>query len=208
MIVDAFPAGRLRERAVAAWTGVAAVGGAAGLVLGGVIAGGVGWRWVFLVNVPVGLAAVALTRRVLPDGRARARAARARSARRPAATAGLGLLVFALAQAERSGPLATAPLGALAGAALLLAVFVVRERTAAAPLVPPELMRSRMLVAALAAAALLTATTSGGGVLATLHLQGVLGLGPAGAGLVLLPLSVAVVGGSLVAARLRRRPRR
>src|SRR5690242_8441419 len=65
MIVDAFPAGRPRERAVAAWTGVAAAGGAAGLMLGGVITAALGWRWVFFVNVPVGLATLAATPRVL-----------------------------------------------------------------------------------------------------------------------------------------------
>ncbi|MDX6733557.1 MAG: hypothetical protein QOC54_3505 [Baekduia sp.] len=206
MIVDAFPAGPRRERAVAVWTGVAAVGGACGLVLGGVIAGGLGWRWVFLVNVPVGVAALALTPRLLDESRS---AHAPRGLDLPgalAATGGLGLLVLALAQAEQSGPLAPVPLAALAGAALLLAGLAVRERTAPHPLVPPALLANRQLTAALLAAAVLTATTSGGGVLATLHLQDVLGLGPLSAGLVLLPLSLSVVAGSAIAARVAAPP--
>ena len=203
MIIDAFPAGRERERGVAAWTGVAAVGGAAGLVLGGVIAGELGWRWIFLLNVPVGLAALALTPRLLDESRAEQRPSSLDLPGALAATGGLGLLVLALALAEQAGPLAPATLVALAGAALLLVALAVRERTAAHPLVPPALLRNRPLAAALLAAALLTATTSGGGILATLHLQDVLALSPAGAGLLLLPLSLAVVAGSTGAARMR-----
>jgi EmrB/QacA subfamily drug resistance transporter len=202
MIVDAFPAGPRRERAVAVWTGVAAVGGACGLVLGGVIAGGLGWRWVFLVNVPVGVAALALTRRLLDESRGSEGPRALDLPGAAAATSGLGLLVLALAQAEQSGPLTPVPPAALAGAALLLTWLAVRERTAAHPLVPPALLGNRQLTAALLAAGVLTATTSGGGVLATLHLQDVLGLGPLRAGLVLLPLSVSVVAGSAIAARL------
>jgi EmrB/QacA subfamily drug resistance transporter len=202
MIVDVFPAGRPRERAVAAWTGVAALGGAAGLVLGGLIAGGLGWRWVFLVNVPVGLAALALAPLLLHESRADRRPRALDLPGALAATSGLGLLVLALAQAERSGPLTPVPLAALAGATLLLAALADRERTAADPLVPPALLRVRPLAAALLAAALLTATTSGGGVLATLHLQDVLGLSPTGAGLLLLPFSLSVVAGSIAAARM------
>jgi EmrB/QacA subfamily drug resistance transporter len=203
LIVDEFPAGRLRERAVATWTGVAAVGGAAGLVLGGVVAGALGWRWVFLVNVPVGLATLALTPRLLRESRPEQSPRALDLPGALAATGGLALLVLAFAQAERSGVLAPAPLAAVAGAALLLGALAMRERTAPQPLVPPLLLRSRPLTAALVAAALLTATTSGGGVLATLHLQDVLGLRPAGAGLVLLPLSVSVVAGSIAATRVR-----
>jgi MFS family permease len=201
MIVDAFPAGRPRERAVAAWTGVAAIGGATGLVLGGVIAGALGWRWIFLLNVPVGVAALALTPRLLQESRSERGPRELDVAGAATATLGLGLLVFALAQAERSGPLTTAPLVALGGAAVLLAAFFLRERGAAQPLVPPALLRARPVTAAVLTGALLTATTSGGGVLATLHLQDVVGLGPAGAGLVLLPLSLGVVMGSVAAAR-------
>jgi predicted MFS family arabinose efflux permease len=120
-----------------------------------------------------------------------------------AVTGGLALLVLALARAERAGALGLVPLASLAAAVALLAAFAARERTSARPLVPPRLLRTRAVVAALLAAAVLTATTSGGAVLATLHLQDVLGMAPARAGLVLLPLSIAVVAGSVAAARLR-----
>jgi MFS family permease len=205
LIVGAFPAGRQRERAVAVWTGVAAVGGATGLVLGGVVAGELGWRWIFLVNVPVGLATLALTPRLVPgDARTGNHAAPALDLPgAAAATSGLALLVLALAEAERGGPLEPLPLAAAAAAALLLTAFARRERRARDPLVPPALLSRRPVVAATLAAALLTACTSGGGVLATLHLQDDLGLGPSAAGLVLVPFSVAVVAGSAAASRLR-----
>ena len=109
--------------------------------------------------------------------------------------------MLALALAEQARPFEVSTLAALAGALLLLAALFVRERTAEHPLVPPALLRSRPLSVALVAAALLTATTSGGGVLATLHLQAVLGLAPTSAGLLLLPFSLAVVAGSTAAAR-------
>jgi MFS family permease len=197
MIVDAFPEGRERERAVAAWTGVAAVGGAAGLVLGGVIADALGWRWIFLVNVPAGAAAFAFAPRVLPGHRGRGVARELDLPGAAAATGGLGLLVLALAQAEQSGPLAPLTLAALGGAALLLGAFAVRERAAAYPLVPPALLGVRPLAVALLAGAVLTATTSGGAVLASLHLQDVLQL---------RPFSVCAAVGSAVSARLPERP--
>ena len=210
MIIDAFPAGRPRQRAVATWTGVAAAGGAAGLMLGGAITAALGWRWVFLVNVPVGLATLAAAPRVLAGvgDPPRARGDRRRAAGgggrdldlpgAAAATCGLGLLVLAATQAQQAGPLAPGTLAALAGAALALAGFARRERAAPRPLVPPALLRERPLALALAVSAALTATTSGGAVLATLQLQDGLGLGPAAAAAALLPFSLAVVAGSLV----------
>jgi MFS family permease len=179
LLVDAFPGDR---RAVAVWTGVAAVGGASGLVFGGVIAETLGWRWVFLINVPIGVVALALTPRLLRESRTAPRELDLLAA--AAATGGLALLIAAL-----SGRPA-----ALAGAAVLLAVFVRRDRVL--------IIRDRTVAIAAAAGALLTATTSGTGVLASLYLQGEAGLGPSAAGLAMLPLSVAVVVGSIVGARM------
>ena len=206
MILDAFGDGNSRERAVATWTGVAAVGGAAGLVLGGVIADTLGWRWIFLVNVPAGVAALAFAPRVLPGHRGAGVAGGLDLAGAVTATAGLALLVLALAQAEQAGPLEPVTLAAFVGAVLLLGAFGLRERSAPAPLVPPSLLGVRPLVAALLAGALLTATTSGGAVLASLHLQDVLRLRPAAAGFVLLPFSVCAALGSALSPRLPGRP--
>jgi EmrB/QacA subfamily drug resistance transporter len=206
MIVDAFPEGRERERGVAAWTGVAAVGGAAGLVLGGVIADALGWRWIFLVNVPVGAVALAFAPRVLPRDGARGPAHELDLPGAVTATGGLALLVLALAQAEQHGALAPLTLAGLGAAVVLLSAFALRERAASNPLVPPQLLGVRPLAAAVLAGALLTATTSGGAVLASLHLQDVLRLRPAAAGLVLLPFSVCAALGSAISARLPGRP--
>jgi predicted MFS family arabinose efflux permease len=151
---------------------------------------------VFLVNVPIGVAALVATPRLAPaDGRPRGATAGRDVPGAVAATAGLALLVLGLS--ERG----TLRLAALAGAAAAFAALVVRERRASDPLLPPHLLRDRRLTVALLAATVLTATTSGAGVLATLHLQDELGLDPAGAGLVLLPLSGAVIIGSFAAGR-------
>ena len=180
LLVDAFPGDR---RAVAVWTGVAAVGGASGLVFGGLIADTLGWRWVFLINVPIGLVALALTPWLLRESRTAPREFDLLAA--AAATGGLALLVAAL-----SGRPA-----ALAGAAVLLALFVAARAARC-------VIRDRTVAIAAAAGAVLTATTSGTGVLASLYLQGDAGLGPSAAGCAMLPLSVAVVVGSIVGARM------
>jgi MFS family permease len=187
MLVD----GPDRERAVAMWTGVAAVGGATGLVLGGVIADTLGWRWIFLVNVPAGALALALAKPLLPADRGRAKGGLDLLGA-ITATAGLALLVLALSEEPR----------AALGAVVLLAAFALRERSATRPLVPPALLRVRPLVAAVLVGALLTATTSGGAVLVSLHLQDVLGLQPAAAGLVILPFSACAALGSALSPRL------
>ena len=184
LLVDAFPGDR---RAVAVWTGVAAVGGASGLVFGGVIADTLGWRWVFLINVPIGVVdarahAAAADRE--PDRPARTRSARGGGGDRPASRC--------------SSPRSPAGRWRSRAPRRWSRVFVRRERAAAEPLV----IRDRTVAIAAAAGALLTATTSGTGVLASLYLQGDAGLGPSAAGLAMLPLSVSVVVGSIVGARM------
>lgn len=207
MIVEAFPRGRARERAIGVWTGVAAVGGAVGLALGGVVAGSLGWRAIFFVNVPVGLVALALTPRVLRESRGDAPSQGVDLLGAGLATTGLGSLVLAFTEAEQSGPAEPLTLASLGGAAFLLTALVFRERAAPHPVVPPALIAARPIAAALLAGCLLTATTSGGAVLATLQLQGAVGLGPVDAGLSLLPFSLAAAAGSIASPRLAGRPR-
>jgi MFS family permease len=201
IITTTFREGRDRDRAVGAWTAVAAAGGATGLVAGGVITDWLGWPWVFFINVPVGLAALGLAPRVLPaDQIARARG----PLDLPGATtvtAGLALLVFSFSCGERAGLGSVLALTALALSAALLAGFLSIERRVEDPLLPLRIFRSRELVSSTFVAGVLTATTSAGGVLATLYLQGVLGYSPALAGLAALPLSLSVIAGAAAGPR-------
>ena len=168
-------------RALAIWSAVGAAGGGAGLLAGGVLVQAASWPWIFLVNVPVGLAAIAATRRVVPRDGARRERARLDVAGAAAVTAGLGLLTYAC--------VAGAPLAA-AGAALVLAAFVALEARAPAPLVPPRLLRTGSLAPAALAVALMC-----GGLVATfftlsLALQDDRGLDPLQTGVALLPMIV------------------
>ena len=192
---------------MAAWTGVAAVGGAAGLVLGGVIAELLGWRWIFLVNVPAGALALALAPRILPAHRgagmsrgwtcpappppragspcwsSRSRAPSSTRDSRPR-------------RSRRSaGPSSCSPRSP--GANARRRIHCCRRRCS----------RVRPLLAATLTGALLTAATSGGAVLVSLYLQDELRLSPAAAGLVLLPFSVCAAAGSALAGRLPGSPR-
>ena len=80
LLSDTFPGGAQRTRAVAIWTAAAAGGGASGFFLGGVVTGALGWRWVFLLNVPIALAAAALAPRLLAESRAKRKRVRLRRA--------------------------------------------------------------------------------------------------------------------------------
>ena len=187
------PAGAERDRAVAVWTAAAAGGGALGWVLGGVLTGALGWRAVFLVNVPVGAAALALVRRVLAESRDPHAARRLDVAGAVSLTIGLTALVHGLT-ARALAPLALAAAG--------LGAFAVLERRVRAPLIPPGSLRSVPLLSAGAVAAIVTATTTPPLFLCLLYVADELHRGPLATGLTFAPVNLAVIAGSWLGPRL------
>jgi EmrB/QacA subfamily drug resistance transporter len=197
-----FPEGRQRNFAMGVWTAVAAGGGAAGLVLGGLITDVLGWEWIFFINVPIAVVGVALSF-VLLEAEREERASRQLDV--PGAvtvTAGLVLLVYGLTRAEEAGFGSALTLGTMALALALLAAFLFVERSVSDPLVPLRVFRVRDLSGSALVAFTNTATTSPVGVLATLYLQEVLAYSPTLAGLLGLPYSLSVVAGSFLGSRL------
>ena len=194
--------GEGRRRAVGWWTAVAAGGGASGWVLGGLITEYAGWRWIFAVNVPIGLIALMMTLRVLPADRKRTRASGLDLGGALTATAGLALLVYGLSSAGDRGlhrPVSWLPL-LLATAAFM--IFLRHEGRVADPLLPPGLLRSRPVAGANLTALAITASTTPAMYLAVLYVQDVLGV-PAGRASLLFPaLNLAVIAGSLAGPRL------
>src|SRR5689334_17182703 len=144
----------LRGRAIGVWTAAAAGGGASGWVLGGVLTERYGWPAIFVVNVPLGLAGIALATRVLPRGKATQRGRDAASLDLPGAAAITAALVALVYGCSQRAPLA------LAGGAILLAAFVAIERRAADPILPPGVLRNRPFVRANVVAGALTAATT------------------------------------------------
>jgi len=201
IISTTFEDGRERGFAMGVWTAVAAGGGAAGLELGGLIVEHLGWAWIFFVNVPVGVASIALAFLLLEEGR------RPETSRRPdlpgatTVTAGLVALVYGLTRAERAG-LDSVTAATFAFAAVMAAAFVLVERRAKDPLIPPSVFRSRDLMGSSVVAFANTATTSPVVVLAALYVQGVLLYPPSLAGLLGLPFSLSVMAGSFLGSRL------
>jgi MFS family permease len=201
LLVTARPEGLARARALGWWTAAAAGGGASGWVLGGLLSGLLGWRWIFLVNVPLCLAAAGLAPRLLPEWRDPS-PARPDVAGAVLATGGLAALVLALTLAEARGPGAAPTLGALVAAVALLAGLVLVEARTPSPLLDPALLRRPGVVGPNAVAAVLTAATTPPMFFCILHAQHVLGLSPAAAGLLFPPFNLAVVAGSLAGPRV------
>jgi EmrB/QacA subfamily drug resistance transporter len=202
IITTIFAEGRERDRAVAAWTAVAAGGGAAGLLLGGFITDVLGWQWIYFVNVPVGAAGIALSQVLLPESRDPAASGRLDFLGAGTVTSGLVLLVLALTRTEEAGFGSPITLATLGLAAAMFGAFVFVERRAADPLVPLRLFRLRGLVGAALVAFAITAATAPVGVLVTLYLQNTLGYPASFAGLASLPFSLCVIAGSMLGGRI------
>jgi MFS family permease len=195
-------AGRDRQRAVGWWTAVAAGGGASGWVLGGLITEYAGWRWVFAVNVPLGLVALMIAPRVLPADQRQARTSGLDLAGALTATAGLALLVFGLTSAGERGLSRLSSWLPLLLAAVGFVIFVRHEGRTADPLVPLGLLRSRPVAGANLTALAITASTTPAMYLSVLYVQDVLGV-PAGRASLLFPaVNLAVIVGSLTGPRL------
>ena len=201
LVTSARPEGKARARALGWWTAAAAGGGASGWVIGGLLSGLLGWRWVFLVNVPLCLAAAALAPRLLAEWRDPA-PARADVAGAVLVTTGLASLLLALTLAEARGPAAATTLSVAALAAVLLLGLRRVERRARDPLLRGDVLRRPGFAGANGVAAVLTAVTTPPILLCTLHAQHVLGLAPATAGLLFAPVNLAVIAGSLTGPRV------
>src|SRR3954468_16335589 len=187
----AYPDPAARARAVGAWGGIAGLAAASGPVLGGLLAGGPGWRAVFFLNVPVGLAAIALAVRYLP-----AVAPRPAALDLPAqAAAALALGALTYGFIEDSGP-------ALALAALAGLAFVAVERRAAQPMLPRTLVRSPGFASGSVVGLLINLGFYGQLFVLGLWLQHERGLSAVGAGLALLPMAGAVPVASYVSGRV------
>jgi EmrB/QacA subfamily drug resistance transporter len=197
-----FPEGDGRGRALGVWTAAAAGGGATGWLLGGLLAGSLGWEWVFFVNLPVGLAGVVLAPVLVSESRDQGAPRRLDVAGAVSVTAGLTLLVYGITRVEEAGPFSPVTVSSLASSVVLLALFVLVEGRVRHPLVPLGVFRSRGLLGANLVALVLTAATTPPMLLCTLYVQQVLGFSPAQAGLVFPPFNLAVIGGSLLGPRL------
>jgi MFS family permease len=201
--------GAARRRAVGIWTAAAAGGGASGWVLGGLLTEYAGWRWVFLINVPIGIAGLSAVALVLPRVTAAA-APRVDLLGAVGLTAGLSLVVYGLSEAAASAPNLLLVAGTLLAGALILAGTLAYERRVSAPLLPPGLLRPPALRGANLLAAALTASTSPAMFVAVLYVQDVLELSPGRAAWLFPALNLTVIGGSLAGPTLLGRvgPRR
>jgi MFS family permease len=227
LLTDAFSGPPARRRAVAWWTAAAAGGGASGWVLGGLLVSALGWRSVFLVNVPVCLAGVLLAPRVLRGrGTSASKRAAAGESRKPASkgadpgrvarygwsgrldlpgavlvTVGVTLLVYGLTRVESAGFGDLWAATSLVAAAGALVAFALVERRAAHPILPPSALRRPAFAAAGVAALALTAVTTPPMFVAVLYQQEVLERSALVAGLWCAPFNLAVIAGSLLGPR-------
>src|SRR5918999_1619260 len=199
-IVTTTYTGSQLTKALSAWGAIGSAGAAAGVLFGGVLTSGLSWEWVFLINVPVGIAAIALTPRLIPAGRP----GEGRLDLPGAVTvvAGLMVLVYALDGTSEHGWGSARTLLLLALAAVLLAMFALVERVSRQPLLPPATWRHRSLVSSGAVVLGGTGILVGTFFLNSLSLQHVLDASALETGLGFLPLALSIGAAAHVASRL------
>ena len=176
-----------RAKAMGVFGFVASGGGSIGVLLGGVITDVLDWHWIFLVNLPVGVAVLVLSLRLLPATRGIAGSGRIDFAGAVTVTAALMLAVYAIVNGNEIGWLTAQTLGLLGAAAALLAVFLVIESRVGAPLMPLGLLRLRNLAVSNVVGILWAGAMFAWFFLSALYLQLVLGYSPLEVGLAFLP---------------------
>ena len=176
---------------------VAAGGGSIGVLLGGVLTGALSWHWIFLVNVPIGVAVVAMARKFLLGSAVTTSSRRVDVAGALAVTSSLILAVYAIVNGNRAGWTSAQTLGLLAGACVLLALFVGIEARARVPLVELGLFRLRNLSVANVVSVLWAAAMFAWFFLSALYLQVILNYSPLQVGLAFLPSNLIMAAFSL-----------
>jgi EmrB/QacA subfamily drug resistance transporter len=201
LLADAFPDARARAGALAAYGATIGASFAIGPAVGGALTSGLGWRWVFLVNLPIGLLCLYIAIAKVRESR--------ESHARPVdrlglvtLTGGLFLLVLGLLRGNELGWGSTAILAELAGAAVLLTAFVVVQARGKMPMLPLSLFRSGAFTGAQVTAFAISASFFAVFLYATIYMQHVLGLSAIEAGLVYLPSTMTILFVSAATAQL------
>jgi EmrB/QacA subfamily drug resistance transporter len=192
---------RARDRAFGIWGAVGGIGGATGVLVGGLITGLLSWRWIFLINVPVGAVVFAAAVLVVPAG-ARAASGQVDWLGAVIGTSGLVAVVYGVMRTDRFGWASPQVLGWLALGTALLSAFVVVEHRQPRPLLPPAALRSRELSGANLVMICGSAGTFALFFFLSQYLQDVRGYSPIQAGLAFLPMPIGIIIGTQVAARL------
>jgi EmrB/QacA subfamily drug resistance transporter len=193
IITNTFADGPERNRALGIWGAVAGAGGAAGVLLGGILTSGLSWRWVLFVNVPIGIAAAAMAPRTLRESRREEAGDSFDIPGAVAVTGGLALMVYAVVEAVNVGWGATRTIVCLIVAVLLLTAFVVIELRRRDPLVPFSIFRLRTLRGANIVGLLVGMSLFSMFFFISLYLQDVLGYSPIQTGIAYLPLAVGII---------------
>ena len=201
IITNTFTDKAERARAIGIWGGAYGLSMSLGPVVGGLLVDSVGWRGTFWVNIPVGLAAIALTARFVPESRA-LRPRRPDPVGQALIVVMLGSLTYALIEGPALGWRTPVIMALFAVAAVSLAMFVAYEARRAEPVLDPRFFRSAPFAGSVLTAISATAAVGGFLFLATLYLQDVRGLSAARAGLYMLPMATMMALGAVVSSRI------
>jgi EmrB/QacA subfamily drug resistance transporter len=205
LVTVLFEEGPDRNKALGVWGAVAGSGGAAGVLLGGMLTEWAGWEWVLFVNVPIGIAAALLAPRLLPESRNEGHR-HFDVAGAVTVTAGLSLLVYSLVNANQAGWGSTTTLGLLAIAVALIIGFVFIERNNRAPLVPfPGIFRVRTIRGINVTGLLIAMALFSMFFFISLYMQQVLGFDALKTGIAYLPLAVGIIISAGIASTLTTR---
>jgi EmrB/QacA subfamily drug resistance transporter len=194
LLMTVFPEGPERNKALGIWGGIGGIGGTAGLLIGGPVTEALGWEWIFFINIPVGLAILAFTPRLLPESVDPGCPRCFDIAGAATVTGALVLLIYGISGAPEAGWTAPQTLAALAAAACLLALFVLIETRSSGPLVPLRIFRSRALVGGNLVLFALGMLAFGMPFMLTQYAQGVLHWSPLhfGVASVVMPVTAAI----------------
>jgi EmrB/QacA subfamily drug resistance transporter len=198
IISTTFPEGSERNKALGIWGALGGIGATAAWLIGGPLVDGPGWEWIFFINIPLGVAALALSPVLLHESRATTATRSYDPAGALTITGALVLLVYALVEAPETGWGSLRTMLLFAGSALLLAAFALVESRHRAPLVPLRFLRSRALAGANAVMLLTGALAYGIPFVLTLYAQQVLGYSAVRFGLSSVVLAVGAAFGAIV----------
>ncbi|HEX5618237.1 MAG TPA: MFS transporter [Solirubrobacteraceae bacterium] len=199
IVMTTFPEGAERNKALGIWGSTGAIGGTAAWLIGGPVTDGLGWEWIFFLNVPVAAAVAALAPVLLRESRVRPAQRRFDVAGAVTITAALVALVYGVVEAPDAGWGSGQTLGLVALAALLTVVFAVIESRSTAPLAPLGVFRSRSLVGGNLVLFALGTMAFGVPFILTQYAQEVLGWSPVHFGLASVVMPVAAVAGTVTA---------